>query len=413
MTWLKPKLGQLTRQDATTHLTSEWMAKVDDLARGLGNLTGPAFDKMADAIAKQNATALDALGLDVRGQLGPHLAEMREWNQRLMVQAGREYASGVAEVLDDPSSWGLEIDALTARIQERADVSESRAELIARDQTAKTSGSISKFRQRNAGVTSYTWSGSLDERERETHLANEGKEFDWNDPPAETGHPTEDVQCRCVAVPVMRDEEPEAEEVAPVEAERLKNPARAEAGRRGAQATLERNQEIHGYVKNNLPPELHPLWEREGRSFMQKMGSHAGMDPVDVKSLKKKGATRYRQAVAERASGAFLEHAQLGMEGGGDFAGEVFGVSEAKGEEAIAKHERDLAEQYEAEAKARGDMDESGQLTAQGRERVAREQADREALDADAETAESQSESSGLFDDLLSESEAGLDDVPF
>ena len=237
MTWLKPKLGQLTRQDAATALTSEWMAELDDLARGLATLTAPAFDRMAANVAKKNASALSDLGLDVRGQLGPHLAQMREWNQRLMVQTGRSYATDVAEVLDDPSSWGLTLEALTARIQERATVSESRAELIARDQTAKTVGSISKFRQQSVGVKSYVWSGSLDERERETHLANEGKTFDWDDPPAETGHPTEDVNCRCVAVPVLPGEEedtpepddappdaPDAPEAAPATAPTLPAP---------------------------------------------------------------------------------------------------------------------------------------------------------------------------------------------
>ncbi len=141
----------------------------------------------------------------MRGQLGPVLDHIRETNQRLITKAGRSFASDVAGVLDDPNNWGLRAAELAALLRERASVSTSRAELIARDQSAKTAGSINQFRQTNAGVRSYTWSGSLDERERETHLANEGQEFDWSSPPAETGHPTEDVNCRCIAIPVISD----------------------------------------------------------------------------------------------------------------------------------------------------------------------------------------------------------------
>lgn len=456
MTWLRPKLPQIAkkpeaRHDASTHLGNEFEAEVDSLVATLAASVSPSFDALAEGVATNNARALRGLGLDIRGTLGATLDHLRDWNVNLMRKAGRAYAEDVAGVLSDPQNWGLRAEELAALVEDRASVSESRAELIARDQTSKLNSAISQHRQQSAGITSYTWSGSLDERERETHLANEGKVFDWASPPSETGHPGDDIQCRCVAVPILPEDgddddgaqagsdlpdqptstsgtgpdlgalesvgakaaEGEAvaaaaeEEIAPEdvetsEPEKRKDPKKAEAGRKGAQRAIERNSEIHDYVKSNLPPELQPLWERDGRSFMQKMGSHAGLDPAEVKALKKQGATRYRQVVAERVSEAFLEHAQLSMEGGGgDFAGEVFGLSESRGEAAIAKHEAELVAKERAEAVARGDMDEHGQLTAQGRERAAREEAEFEALDAANAEAEAQHEEGGFFDDLL------------
>lgn len=216
MAWLQPRLGQLTQQDdrravAKSQLSSEFMGHVDGLVRKLGPKIEPAFMKLSKSLIKENSKAMAAVGLDVRGQLGPQIDHIREVNQRLITNAGRDYASDIAEVLDDPDNWGLRAEELASRLKERGSVSESRAELIARDQSSKTMGSINQFRQRHAGVTSYTWSGSLDERERETHLANEGKEFQWSDPPAETGHPTEDISCRCVAIPVIPDLEGDEE----------------------------------------------------------------------------------------------------------------------------------------------------------------------------------------------------------
>lgn len=84
-------------------------------------------------------------------------------------------------------------------------VSESRAALIARDQTAKFNGDLNELRQTEVGVTKYIWSTSGDERVRDSHAEKDGEVFSWDDPPSDTGHPGEDFQCRCVAIPVFDD----------------------------------------------------------------------------------------------------------------------------------------------------------------------------------------------------------------
>jgi len=86
---------------------------------------------------------------------------------------------------------------------ERTDVSDSRAKLIARDQVSKLNGQLTKERQTDLGVEGYIWTTVGDERVRDTHEDNDGKYFTWDDPPAETGHPGEDYQCRCWAEPVL------------------------------------------------------------------------------------------------------------------------------------------------------------------------------------------------------------------
>lgn len=88
-------------------------------------------------------------------------------------------------------------------MSERTDVSDSRAKLIARDQVSKLNGNLTQSRQEDIGVESYIWRTVGDERVRETHDENDGETFRWDDPPAETGHPGEDYQCRCHAEPIL------------------------------------------------------------------------------------------------------------------------------------------------------------------------------------------------------------------
>ena len=89
-------------------------------------------------------------------------------------------------------------------VQESYNIANNRVKLITRDQTTKAYGRFTEVRQRQIGVKRYRWSTSKDDRVRETHRANEGVVFDWDEPPA-TGIPGEEINCRCVAIPVLDD----------------------------------------------------------------------------------------------------------------------------------------------------------------------------------------------------------------
>ena len=74
---------------------------------------------------------------------------------------------------------------------------------LTRDQTSKAIGSFNETRQQALGITEYVWSTSQDERVRETHVSKHGLTFRWASPPSDTGHPGNDVQCRCTANPIV------------------------------------------------------------------------------------------------------------------------------------------------------------------------------------------------------------------
>ena len=73
---------------------------------------------------------------------------------------------------------------------------------ITRDQNNKLMGRLSHERQVAVGIREYEWSTAGDERVRTEHEANSGVVFEWGKPPA-TGHPGEDIQCRCLAMAVI------------------------------------------------------------------------------------------------------------------------------------------------------------------------------------------------------------------
>ena len=123
--------------------------------------------------------------------------------------------------------------SLLEQIQHIGDVSQRRAELIARDQSSKLTGMINQARQTSIGIDMYIWRTSKDERvtgkpggkwpkgnkAHGNHYAMENKYCKWNDPTVYStdkgktwkkrrsdmpkSHPGQDINCRCHAEPVI------------------------------------------------------------------------------------------------------------------------------------------------------------------------------------------------------------------
>lgn len=91
----------------------------------------------------------------------------------------------------------------TAELSKVTDNTRARAELIARDQLSKFNGQLTELRQQDAGIDEYEWQTAGDERVRESHRILNGKIFKWNNPPS-VGHPGQDYNCRCIAVPIFK-----------------------------------------------------------------------------------------------------------------------------------------------------------------------------------------------------------------
>lgn len=194
----------LSRSDA--NLPSNFEEVLSHVLEGIPVRVGALFDRHAAKVDAANKKAMRLVGVKAASdpRIAPDVAKRRAENIDLVVKAGRTYATDVRNLFGDPDNFGLRVEDLKEKLQERAIISESRAELIARDQTLKLNGAITQIRQEAAGVEEYIWSTSLDERVRDSHRVLEGQRFAWSSPP-EPGHPGQDYQCRCVALPVIAE----------------------------------------------------------------------------------------------------------------------------------------------------------------------------------------------------------------
>jgi len=94
---------------------------------------------------------------------------------------------------------------LEERTQKILNSSRSRARLIARDQTAKINGELSRLRHQAAGAQRYVWRTVSDERVRDDHAAVDGDEYFYGATTnTNSGAPPQvDIQCRCTDDPIF------------------------------------------------------------------------------------------------------------------------------------------------------------------------------------------------------------------
>lgn len=154
-------------------------------------------------------TFMSALGVDIRPyllrpEIASYMAEVVSANVDLIVTIGPEAHEGLKRrLLRELAEAPFDEDRLLGLLREEYRSTGYRARRIARDQTTKTIGKLTEKRHRQIGVAQYRWSTSQDDRVRPTHVAHEGQVFRWDEPPLETGHPGYDIQCRCVAIPIV------------------------------------------------------------------------------------------------------------------------------------------------------------------------------------------------------------------
>ena len=147
-----------------------------------------------------------AYGVDVvRAEpwLSEQLASWEKDNLSLITRMSENRIASIRGIVQQAVGSGTRASSLVDQVSKSLDVGRGRAKTIARDQVSKLNANLTQIRQRDVGVDEYEWSTSRDERVRPSHRANEGKRFKWNDPPAETGHPGHDINCRCVALPIF------------------------------------------------------------------------------------------------------------------------------------------------------------------------------------------------------------------
>lgn len=150
-------------------------------------------------------------GIDLSAYLGnsPNIAEkvnaMTTANVQLIKSIRSQYLDKVQNAVTQAMVNGTLNKDLVQQIKDIGKTTEKRAAFIARDQSSKLNAALTQARHEDVGITKYMWSTSGDERVRESHAEKDGQVFEYANPPADTGNPGHDFNCRCVAIPVLDD----------------------------------------------------------------------------------------------------------------------------------------------------------------------------------------------------------------
>ncbi|MFB6371613.1 MAG: phage minor head protein [Bradymonadaceae bacterium] len=127
------------------------------------------------------------------------LDEFADENVDLITKMPFDVAQRIKTDVAKALKEGRRFEEIIPNVREKLGVGAYRGELIARDQIGKINGQLNQIRQQQMGVEGYVWVTMNDERVRPSHSIKDGEEFLWGKPPADTGHPGEDIQCRCHA----------------------------------------------------------------------------------------------------------------------------------------------------------------------------------------------------------------------
>lgn len=150
-------------------------------------------------------------GIDLSAYLGnsQRIAEkvnaMTTANVQLIKSIRSQYLDKVQNAVTQAVVSGTLNKDLVQQIKDIGKTTEKRAIFIARDQSSKLNAALTQARHEDVGITKYTWSTSGDERVRESHAEKDGQVFEYANPPADTGHPGHDFNCRCVQIPYLGD----------------------------------------------------------------------------------------------------------------------------------------------------------------------------------------------------------------
>jgi SPP1 gp7 family putative phage head morphogenesis protein len=181
--------------------------------------------KMVNSVSMKNEKAFNTL---VKRSVGVDLTEIiadEGLNDFLEGQVNKnvtlirsipdEYFKSIETVVMNGTANGLRWEAIAREIGGIKDISsvngklQNRIKLIARNETSNLNASISKKRMETLNITEARWQTAEDERVRQCHKVRDGKVYNikkglFSSCDNKTLWPGSDINCRCVAIPIIK-----------------------------------------------------------------------------------------------------------------------------------------------------------------------------------------------------------------
>lgn len=162
------------------------------------------------------ATLSRQMGTALRAEIetaptGHFLRTMLQENVDLITSLPTKAGMRVHKLTMEGLSTGARAETLTDEIMRSGQVTASRAQLIARTETARTASGLLEVRAIHVGCEGYIWRTAGDSDVRKEHKRLNGKFFRWDDPPVagsngEHAHAGQIYNCRCYPDPVIPEE---------------------------------------------------------------------------------------------------------------------------------------------------------------------------------------------------------------
>lgn len=171
-----------------------------DASVTIGKLDKKFSDKYRDAIGTEDLSdiAKDELKEAYAAALKPYIESFSE-----------EMISDLRGIVTENAKAGYRFDNLVTKIQNRYDVSQSKAEFLAQQETGLFMAAHRQARFGDVGIRKYIWRTAGDSTVRDSHKKLNGRVFEYSKPPVvdeATGrraNPGQDFRCRCEDEPVL------------------------------------------------------------------------------------------------------------------------------------------------------------------------------------------------------------------
>jgi SPP1 gp7 family putative phage head morphogenesis protein len=167
---------------------------------------------------KTNNTVKNAIGVDLTNIIASeNLTEFVEaqtiQNAELIKSVPQDAINDIRRIVLNGLTEGLRAEEITKQISGTSVNStfnkmNNRIKTIARTEVAKLNSQITNRRLTNLGIKRAIWDATNDSRTRACHAARDGKEYDiakglYSSCDGLTIQPGQEINCRCVAVPIV------------------------------------------------------------------------------------------------------------------------------------------------------------------------------------------------------------------
>lgn len=216
------KVGQFTEQFDPE--SPEEMAQLDQMLRGYAELirpwAGAVSKRMITEASRKDEAAWRKVGkemstgvqeeLRARSPVGRLVRALLKEQVELITSLPLDAAKRVHQLTLKNLEQGGRSKDIAAEIMRTGEVTQSRANLIARTEVARTSSLLTEARASSIGSEGYIWRTSHDHDVRKSHKEMEGKFVRWDSPPTlsdgTTTHAGQIYNCRCYPEPVIPDD---------------------------------------------------------------------------------------------------------------------------------------------------------------------------------------------------------------